>query len=492
MKRISMMLSIGLILAGLSTQAEVKLPSVFQSNMVLQRGMKAPVWGWAAPGEKVSVEFNGVTVNTVATSKGDWKTAVVTGKAGGPFTFSVSGKSASGEKTNQISLDNVMVGDVWICSGQSNMEMGIGVANNPKEEIAAANYPGIRLIRVPNTAAETPRTDFTGDWKVCSPETIGAGGWGGFSAAGYFFGRELYKKYNVPIGLIMTCWGGTPAESWTSLAMLKSEPDLAVMLGRIPQTDASGKPAKSWDSWTPTGLYNGMIAPLLPYGIKGAIWYQGESNAGRAFQYRKLMPAMITNWRKAWGQGNFSFFMVQLANFTDRNNEPVDSDWAELREAQNMTLSLPKTGIACIIDIGDAKDIHPKNKQEVGRRLAISAMNVAYGDKTVEGFCPMYKSMTVKGSSIVLTFSHAIGGLKVSDERKPTGFAVAGEDKKFHWADAKIVGSTVVVSNTDVPIPVAVRYGWSNNPDVNVTSKEGLPLSPFRTDIWPGVTVNNK
>jgi sialate O-acetylesterase len=355
-----------------------------------------------------------------------------------------------------------------------------------------------------------PAVMMEGTWAVCSPETVGS-----FSAVGYFYGRELHKSLNVPVGLIHTSWGGTPAESWTERSALEADSDLRPILERwdqqftkymqeLPQqanaalekwkpeaekADAAGRtlpplnlPDPRSNPWRPAGLYNAMITPLLPYAIKGAIWSQGESNAGRAYQYRKLLPAMIGTWRKAWGQGDFPFYIVSLANFTPVKPEPGDSDWAELREAQTMTQSLPKTGQAVIIDIGDGPDIHPKNKQDVGRRLARQALKKDYDVNVVESG-PTFDTMSIEGDTVRVRFKNLGGGL-VSHESKLTGFAVAGEDKKFVWADAKIEGDAVVLKSLAVGKPVAVRYGWANNPEVNLYNKEGLPASPFRTDDW--------
>lgn len=479
------LIALGLAMTGCGSRAEVTLPAVFSDNMVLQRGMRTPVWGTAKPGARVTISLDGITQTVAADPHGVWKTALPSHAAGGPFTMTITGDGST------IQYSNVLIGDVWICSGQSNMEMGIANVRNAKEEIARADHPAIRLFTVQKTVSSTPKADCFGKWDVCTPQTVSAGGWGGFTAAGYFFGRELHRKYGVPIGLIHTSWGGTPAESWTRREILTANPNLAGMLTRIP-AEEGGKPVKAWDAWTPSSLYNAMIHPLIPFAIKGAIWYQGESNSDRAYQYRTLMPTMIANWRKDWGQGTFPFILVQLANFMARDTEPVDSNWAELREAQTMTLALPKTGMATIIDIGEAGNIHPKDKQDVGKRLALCAMNVAYGDRSVEGFSPMFKAMTKNGSQITLTFTHLGGGLTLGDNRPATGFSIAGADRKFHWANAVISGNKIVVSSPEVPDPLAVRYGWSNNPDVNVYSKDGLPLTPFRTDDFPGLTATKR
>jgi len=502
-----------LSLAG-AAFADVRLPAVIGDNMVLQRGEEVSIWGWADPGEQVTATFSWswMKLTVAADSKGEWEFKIRSPKAGGPYKMTIKGKNA-------INLDNIMSGEVWVCSGQSNMQWTVQASANPAEEIAAANYPNVRLFTVKRTVAQRPLKDCQGSWASCSPETVP-----GFSAVGYFFGRELHKRLGVPIGLIHTSWGGTPAEAWTGREVLEAGADFEPILTRHAEIIANYPQAykeyeRKVEEWqevaekakaegnkpprrpraprgpdhphTPAGLYNGMIAPLIPYGIQGAIWYQGESNAGRAYQYRRLFPAMITNWREDWGQGNFPFLFVQLANFMETKPEPADSAWAELREAQSMTLSLPNTGMATIIDIGEAKDIHPKNKQDVGRRLALWTLAQTYGrDLVYSG--PLHKSMKVEGGKIRLFFDHVGGGLVAAGGEALKGFAVAGADRKFVWADAKIDGDTVVVSSEDVAQPVAVRYAWADNPVCNLYNKEDLPASPFRTDNWPGVTAENK
>jgi sialate O-acetylesterase len=430
-------------------------------------------------------------------------------KAGtGPLEMTVAGK-------NTLKLTNILVGEVWVCSGQSNMEWSLNRINNGDKEIAEAKYPKIRLFMVAKATAAAPQADCKGQWVECSPQTVPP-----FSAVGYLFGRQLHQDLGVPVGLIGSNWGGTPAESWTSREMLEADPDLKVIYDRWKQNAENySKALEAWEKskeksladWKaaadkakaegkqaprqpappndpaksphcPTSLYNGMIAPLIPLGIRGAIWYQGESNAGRPVEYRKLFPAMITDWRKHWGEGDFTFLFVQLANFMARKNEPTASNWAALREAQTMTLALPKTGMAVIIDIGEANNIHPKNKQDVGKRLALAAEAGTYG-KDVVYSGPMYESMKVEGDKVHLKFKHIGGGL-VAKGDKLTGFAVAGEDKKFVWADAKIEGDTVVVSAKDMVKPLAVRYAWADNPECNLYNKADLPAVPFRTDDW--------
>jgi sialate O-acetylesterase len=512
---VSLILSLALLLASAgATLADVKLPAVIGDNMVLQQGQKIAIWGWADPGEEVMVSVSWLTMQwgVTADKDGKWTFKMNPPKVGGPYEMTLRGK-------NTITIENILVGEVWVCSGQSNMQWPVRQAANAEQEIAAAKYPNIRLFTVERKVAQEPQTDCVGSWQPCSPDTVP-----GFSAVAYFFGRELHKELNVPIGLIHTSWGGTPAEAWTSEDVLKSEPVCAPILQRYAEAMAKYPQAKKeyeqkLEEWkvavaeakakggkqprrprapfgpgnphSPAGLYNAMIAPLIPYGIRGAIWYQGESNASRAYQYRKLFPAMIKCWRQDWGQGDFPFLFVQLANFMAVRPEPVESAWAELREAQLMTLALPNTGMAVIIDIGEANDIHPKNKQDVGSRLALWALARTYAKRLVYSG-PLYKSMNVEAKKIILHFDHVGGGLVAQGGGPLKGFAIAAADRKFIWADAKIEGNTVVVSSDKVAEPVAVRYAWADNPVCNLYNKDGLPASPFRTDSWPGVTVDNK
>jgi sialate O-acetylesterase len=494
--------------------ADVKLPSVIGDNMVLQRGMKVTIWGWANPGEEVmaGVSWHGMRWAVKADEEGKWMFKMNPPETGGPYEMTISGK-------NVIRIKNIMVGEVWVCSGQSNMQWSVQASNNAEEEIAAAKYPNIRLFSVKREIAIEPQSDCEGSWSECSPETVP-----GFTAVGYFFGRKLYKELDMPIGLIHTSWGGTPSEAWTSREMLEKTPDAAPILQRFDDVVANypqikkeyaqklvewkeaaekakaegkrvprrpGTPYGPENPHAPAGLYNAMIAPLIPYGINGAIWYQGESNAGRAYQYRKIFPAMIKNWREDWGQGDFSFLFVQLANFMETKPEPVESAWAELREAQSMTLDLPNTGMAVIIDIGEAKDIHPKNKQDVGKRLALWPLAKIYGKDLVYSG-PLFKRMNIEDSKIVLSFDNVGGGLVAKGGGALKGFAIAGADRKFVWADAEIDGDKIVVSSNAVSAPVSVRYAWADNPVCNLYNEEELPGSPFRTDSWPGVTINSK
>ena len=629
--------------------ANIKLPVIFGNNMVLQRNKPISIWGWAAGKEKVTVQFNKQTKTTIADNAGKWQIILSAENAGGPFTLSLKGN-------NNIKIENILVGEVWVCSGQSNMEMpieGWGKINNYVQEISNADYPQIRHFKVPNTVSATLQNDLTGgDWKVCSPATAG-----NFSAAAYFFARELYTKLKVPIGLINTSWGGTQSEAWTSekafeqsselkyiatemkgsnmketienrgekvikniqklqgdfvnnantidwqnndfddskwpvmklpgLWETKGLPDLdgtvwfrrsfiisdadagkaatlylamiddndetyinGVKIGsttgyntkrkyvieegilkagkntiavKVEDTGGGGgiygdeaemklmienseqSMAGNWafkvSSLTksslnagpndyPSLLFNAMIYPILKYGIKGAIWYQGETNAGRAYQYRTAFPVMINDWRKHFKQGNFPFLFVQLSTFGSADaNSKNGSNWAELREAQAMTLKLPNTGMAVTTDIGNPKDIHPKNKQDVGKRLALIALHDVY-KKTGEYIGPTFQSMNITGNKAIVTFTNTGSGLK-DDELK--GFEIAGSDKQFYLAKAIISKGKVLVSSEEVKHPVSVRYNWTDDASGgNLFNKEMLPAAPFRTDKWEGVTFKTK
>jgi sialate O-acetylesterase len=637
-----------LCLAGF---ANVRLPKIFGDNMVLQRDRAIIVWGWADPKEKITIQLQKQIKTTVAGKDGKWKISLSPEVAGGPYQLTIKGK-------NTITFNNILIGDVWICSGQSNMEWPLRMANNGPEEIKQANYPNIRHIKIPNTVASTAQEDIPGgDWKLCTPETAGD-----FTAVGYFFAKELTKSLNVPIGLINTSWGGTHSETWTSREAFEGDAEFKSMIASMPKLnldslakqktaatikrieeiqgplEQSAETIKTWkelsldDSrwphmkvpglweqqalgdfdgvvwfrkslmltaadgskdatlelgmiddaddtyvngvkvgstngynqkrnytvkpgilkegknviairvndtgggggiygepaflklavggtviplageWSyrveglsknltsvgpnsyPTLLFNAMVNPLIPYGIKGAIWYQGESNAGRSYQYRKAFPLMITDWRKHWGQGDFPFYFVQLASYNAGNgNSKKGSEWAELREAQTMTLSLPNTGMAVTTDIGDAHDIHPRNKVDVGKRLAAVALSKAYGKNTIDSG-PMFKSMEVKGDKAIVTFTNVGAGLMAKDRYGYLkGFEIAGADKQFHYAKAYIDGNTVVVSQDSVKNPVAVRFGWADEAsDDNLFNVEGFPAVPFRTDTWKGITEENK
>jgi sialate O-acetylesterase len=630
----------------ISTQiikANVSIADIFSDNMVLQRNLNLKVWGSADPGEKLTVSFNGQNLKTRADKKGKWSVILEPMQAGGPLTMTIQGK-------NELVFHNILIGDVWICSGQSNMQRPVSSSNNAEKEIESADYPQIRLFTVPHQMSNVPIEDMPNDsWQVCTPENVK-----NFSAVGYYFGRDLQQKINVPIGLISSNWGGTCVETWTSKESITKLPKYEeigeridhfnaeevenrnrntlrnalgslpeketgmdekwmmpttdhnewksiklptywenvgytlldgivwfshefninsddidskafLSLGRIDNSDITwvngqkiggvewgsdverfykipenvlkpgnnnitvrvdnkrgqggfaSKPEnfflklgqknvplsgewkfkvdlvydkfKASPNEAPSLLYNAMINPLIPYGIKGVIWYQGENNTPRAKEYAITFPNMINNWRENWQQGDFPFLFVQLANFTPPQTTPGNSNWAELRESQLKTLSVKNTGMAVTIDIGEASDIHPKNKQDVGKRLMLSALKVAYGKDIVYSE-PIYKSMQIEGEKAILSFDHIGSGLMVKSKHGYINeFEIAGVDKKFYWARAKLDGDKVVVWSEKVKEPVAVRFGWSNNPaELNLYNKEGLPASPFRTDDWTGVT----
>lgn len=505
-------------------QPSVSLPTVFGNNMVLQRDITVPVWGWAAPKETVTVEFAGQKVSATADATGKWQIALKAMPANSKSAvLKISG-------SNTITIKNVVVGDVWICSGQSNMEWRVAGSLQSKKEAKAANFPLIRHIKVNHQQSDVPLTHFRGKWVQCSPKTVSD-----FTAVGYFFARSLYEKLNVPIGLINTSWGGTRIEPWTppvgftqikeqkfataiSKRLELADPTTAAGKARYTKTIANvevwadkakadiaaGKrppampilPSIGRSHQDPTRLYQGMVAPLVPYAIRGVIWYQGESNGGEGMSYYHKKRALVGGWREVWGQGDFPFYWVQLANFHGDNKKPVGGDgYARVRDAQRKALDIPKTGMAVIIDIGETGNIHPKNKQDVGDRLAQLAMSKEYG-KSIVPCGPLYKSHTVEGDKIRVVFDNVGGGLIVGKKTglaptvavpggKLARFAIAGADKKWVWANAVIDGVSVVVSSPDVPKPVAVRYAYSANPlGANLYNKEGFPASPFRTDDW--------
>lgn len=471
--------------------ADVSLPAILSDNMVVQLGQEIQFWGSAEPNEEVTVVVTPIesgndskpdSASAMAAADGRWLVKLPAKTKPGPLGITVSGK-------NTITLTNVIVGDVWLCSGQSNMEWPVNATQNHQEEIAAAKFPTLRLFKLERNTSLTPSTHLEGKWVECTPETIPD-----FSGVGYFFGRELHGQLKRPIGLIQAASGGASCEAWTSLAVLKSDELFAPILARAER--ANSDPNQANNPNRASVLYNGMIAPLLPFPIRGVIWYQGESNAPRAFQYAKLFPAMITDWRKGWKKPELPFLFVQLANYVsdkqkpDHSAEPEESAWAELREAQSKALSLPRTGMACTIDIGDARDINPRNKQDVGRRLAQVALKVAYGKKIVASG-PTFKSIQVNGNEVRIEFDNVGEGLIVRGERL-TGFAIAGEDKRFVWADATVDGNVVSLTSPYIAEPLAVRYAWGDNPDCNLFNREGLPAVPFRTDDWTSVTKQSR
>lgn len=502
---------VAVLLAG-AAQAEVKPNSLFTDHAVLQQGMPIPVWGTADDGETVSVRFRGQEVSTTA-KDGRWMVRLGPVGAGGPFELVIAGPN------NTVTLADVMCGEVWVCSGQSNMQWNVANSADAERHIAEATDNALRLFSVPLAHSDEEIEDCHSKWVVCSPDAVK-----GFTAVGYFFGQHLRRALSVPVGLINSSWGGTPAEAWTSWRTLNLVPELQVFYTKYiaacaawpenwakyqqalaewrqkaeeakqkgePVPRQPGVPYGPTHHHRPGALFRAMIRPLVPYAIKGAIWYQGESNAGRAYQYRTLMPAMIQDWRDAWGEGDFTFLMVQLAPFMKIKTEPAESAWAELREAQLMTTrALPNVGMAVITEYGEENDIHPRRKQPVGERLGLAARGIAYHQRiTWSG--PIYRSVLVKPGHLRLFFDHVDGGLR-SHDGPLTGFVIAGEDRVWHNAQARISGDQVVVWSPDVPEPVAARFGWADYPVVNLYNRAGLPASPFRTDSWPGITANNR
>jgi sialate O-acetylesterase len=494
-------------------RGDVKVPAIFGSQMVLQRDQKDRVWGWAEAGEDITVKIAGQSHSTKAGADGSWQVMLDPMPAGGPHTLAIEGK-------NTLSFDQVLIGEVWICSGQSNMQWSVASAKDADLEIATAKYPSIRLITVPNFGTQEPQKDFRGRWQECRPDTVGR-----FSAVGYFFGRRLHQVLDVPVGLINDAWGGSACEAWIRRDILAADEKYGPLLKRWEKLENGLSEAKSaYESklaeWTtaaakakadgkepprrptnpedqmrgnsrPGNIYNGVLKPTIGYGIRGVIWYQGETNVGRAYQYRDLFPLLIKSWRDEWGQGDFSFYWVQLADFLPEVPEPRESSWAELREAQTMTMKLPKTGEAVIIDVGDGHDIHPTNKQDVANRLARWALARDYGVK-IAAQSPTYEAMEKHGDKIVLKFKEVGRGLKTADIAEARGFAIAGSDHHFVRANAKIIGPAAIeVWSDKVSDPEAVRYAWADNPVCNLYSAEGLPLTPFRTDDFPAVTLKN-
>jgi len=489
--------------------ADVSLHGLFTDHAVLQRGRPVPVWGRADDGEEVTVEFAGQSVSTVARN-GRWSVRLR------PLKASAEGRSLRVQGRTAVVVSDVVVGEVWICSGQSNMEWPLSASHEPAADIATSANPNLRLFTVVKRRSPVPQTDLdhaSHAWGAASPEAVRR-----FSAVGYYFGRDLQPALGVPVGLIHTSWGGSPAEVWMSQDTLEDDhlyardilepyvPSLKVHEAAMSKWRAAKAAAEAkgenfnqgspWAPWRPSELYNGMLRPLMPYAIAGAIWYQGESNAGRAWQYRSLFANMIRNWRGDWGQGDFPFLAVQLApwdknrkrSIADITARPVESDWAELREAQNhVAATLPRVGVAVITDVGDKDDIHPTRKAPVGARLALLARTIAYG-QAVESSGPTFASMGRSGSTLVLNFNH-VRGLKTSDGAAPTGFSVAGKDGVWHRASAtEVSGSSVRLSSPQVSHPLHVRYGWDDFPVVNLVNAQGLPASPFRTDRFRGLT----
>ena len=491
-----------------SAQAEVKMPNIFGSNMVLQREKNVPVWGWAAPNEKITVKFNGQTKETAANESGKWQVTLDPMTAGGPFKLEVSGTSA-------LAFDNVLVGEVWLCSGQSNMQWSVKAALYPEKEIAAAQYPEIRIIQIPNVMNNLPQDNVNAAWKICSPETVP-----GFSAAAYFFGREIYKSLKIPVGLINSSWGGTRIEPWTPPVGFQSVPELKGISAQLnlknPASEAhkklAGEAAQKYEAWLdvtkksiaadqllsappvfppellpytsnqqPTVLYNAMINPLVPFALRGAIWYQGESNRGEGMLYFNKMQALINGWRTVFNNKDLAFYFVQLAPYNYGNNPQA---LPEICEAQIAALSIPNTGMAATMDIGNVKNIHPTNKQEVGRRLALQALNKTYGQKDIVCDSPLFDSLKLDGGKAVITFKNAVE-LKTRDGKTTDWFEIAGEEGVFKKADAVIARNTVILSSSGVEKPLAVRFAWDHTAEPNLVNEAGLPAAAFRAGKLP-------
>ena len=507
-----------LVTLALTARAELKLPAIIGDNMVLQQKQTNPIWGWDTPGTEVTVKFGDQSKSAKAGADGKWTVKLDPVPANAePTTISIKGSSAK-------ELKNVLVGEVWICSGQSNMQMTVNGSWDADLETATAKYPKIRLITVPNVGTQEQQQDFKGQWVECSPQTVG-----GFSAVGFFYGRVLHNVLDVPVGLINNSWGGSAAEAWVNRGELEKDPRFKLLMDNTKayetrlssdaakqkyeadlaawkqQADAAKQAGKAFTTRAPAApyawlrgnarpgnIYNGALLPTIGYGIKGAIWYQGESNAGRAFEYASLFPFMIQNWRSEWQQGDFPFYWVQLADYMVEKSDAEQataSQWAELRESQTKTQSaLQNGGQAVIIDLGEGNDIHPKNKRDVAERLARWALAKDYGMK-LPYRSPEFKSAEFSGGTAIVTLDTFGGTLRTVDVNDVRGFVICGEDKKWVWATAKINGKDKVeVSAASVAKPVAVRYAWSDNPVCNLFTTDGLPVTPFRSDDFEMLT----
>ncbi len=486
---------LGLLFSAAVAQATVSLPALFADHMVVQRDLPIHVWGKASPGEQVSVSFRAETKAAMADPLGHWGVYLSPAAAGGPYTLTIQGA------TSTVTLADVLVGDVWIASGQSNMEFPLRQVNHAEAEIAVAKFPRLRILRLKRAYSDYPLDDVAIEqpWSECTPATTRE-----FSAVAYYFAKEIHETLKVPIGVIESSWGGTLAEAWTSMRTLSSDASLlpvftarAEMMElqrdvpalraweqqQLEQARAAGQssPKFAWHPepymWAPAALYNAMIAPLTPYAIRGVIWYQGESNSGfgRASLYDRLFPALIFDWRQQWAQGDFPFLFVQISSF---ESTPAE-DWPTIRDAQRKTLALRNTAMAVTIDIGDPADVHPTNKRDVGHRLALAARAIAFGEM-LEYSGPLFRQVTREEHALRIWFDHAQGLQAKGTEVQ--GFEIAAADGKFVPASARIEGSSVVVFSPSLKSPISVRYGWANAPQCNLFNRAGLPASPFRSD----------
>ena len=515
MKRKTLISLLILLMSNGIIFAKITLPDVLNSGMVLQQKQKDPIWGTSMPGEKITVLFEGQHKSTIADTTGHWEIWLDPMQASSkPSKMEISG-------SNTIVLHDILIGEVWLCAGQSNMQLILESTNKGDSVIASANYPMLRLFNVSRTVAFKHQSGPLATWQKCTPTSVKD-----FSAAAYYFGLALQKKLKVPVGIINAAFGGSEAEAWTPIEYLHT-PDLQPCIDREKIWDAERPQvrkeyAEALEKWREyaakeraagrepkeaphppdalreyriaASIYNGMIKPLIPFRIKGVIWYQGENNEGRAEQYGILLPTMIRAWRAKWQQGNFPFGIVQLPNYRDHKTQPIEDAWSDLRDAQRWTADTVKnTGLIVTINIGEAHNIHPKDKFDVGKRMCLWALNFVY-HHPVLGSGPFYQTATVKGKYIIVKFKEVGTGLKVKNGKVLHEFALAGENRQWHWAQAKIIGKNLVkVWSKAVPQPVAVRYAFNSNPrDPNLTNNSGLPASPFRSDNWPGSTAGKR
>jgi sialate O-acetylesterase len=487
-----------------AARADLVVPAVFGHNMVIQADAAVAVWGTARPGEVVTVAIAGRTASATAGTNGSWRATLAPLPAGGPHVLTIRGESGT------LSFTNVMVGEVWFCGGQSNMEWPLPKTRDGAATIASADHPDIRFFRVPKKPAKEPQADCNGQWQVCSPATAGA-----LSGAGYYFGRELQARLKVPVGLIVCAWSGAAIESFLALDTLAEHPVLRKKITEHEEYRTTEYPARlrAYQDWErearqekasgkvpppeprrpkdPDGperglcnLYNGMVAPVLPYTIRGITWYQGENNIGNTDEYRALFPLLIRDWRRRWRQGDFPFLFVQVSSIGQPSDQPSDDGWCRIRDSQLAGLGETNTAMVTTMDIGDGS-LHPANKRDVGLRLALTARAVAYGEKNLVCMGPLFAGVTFEGSAAVIRFTHTGAGLEAKGGAPLKGFTMAGADRKFAKAAARIDGDTAIVSCAEIPAPVAVRYGWAGSPDCNLYNRDGLPASPFRTDDWP-------
>ena len=513
--------------------AKISTPAIFGNNMVLQQNHPCPVWGNAEPHSSVSLKFAGKTYKTNSDKDGNWQITLdpLPASSSPLEMFIIGGQIEEIEKLGanlaelakkhpgSILYNNILIGEVWLCSGQSNMGWKVNSSDDSDLESLSSNYPNLRMITIPQNGTQKPQKNFQGSWEISSPQSASS-----FSAVGYFFGRRLHQILQVPVGLINNAWGGSACEAWIPRNRLQqckvAQPYMDQWQGKEKNYDYESQlnhykqRLAKWESdnkqgnakgqrprvprnlmtgqHRPANLYNGVLYPIIGFGIKGAIWYQGESNAGRAHAYREIFPLMIESWRQAWNQDEFPFYWTQLSDFRNEVDTPGDSSWAELRESQTLTLKkVSNAGEAVIIDTGEGRDIHPRNKQIVANRLLRHALANQYGHK-IPYQSPLYKSHEIKESKVQIAFDHVGGGLYCFDTKSPVGFAICGADQKFVWAEAKLIGKDrVEVWSESIPSPVAVRYAWSDNPVCNLYRKDGavtLPVTPFRTDDFPLTT----